>query len=139
VVENNRIAQTTPIEQAAAGSLAGRFSAFGLPVIELNTSDVLQISAAAQSILSEVRQKSAPQALILNTVRFGPHSKGDDTRPPELIARLRAERDPLVTHGCRLNPFERAEIEQDVNRRIEDAFQQALQDPFPILDLEGGA
>jgi len=136
VVENNRIAQTTPIEQAAAGSLAGRFSAFGLPVIELDTSDVLQISAVAQAILSAVRQKSAPQALILNTARFGPHSKGDDTRPPELLARLRAEHDPLTIHGSRLNPFERTEIERSVNQRIEAAYQQALQDPFPVLDLQ---
>lgn len=139
VVENNRIAQTTPIEQAAAGSLAGRFSAFGLPVIELDTSDVLQISAAAQAILTGVRQKSAPQALILNTERFGPHSKGDDTRLPELLARLRAERDPLAIHGSRLNPFERTEIEQSVNQQIDAAFQQALQDPFPVLDLQENA
>jgi acetoin:2,6-dichlorophenolindophenol oxidoreductase subunit alpha len=139
LIENNRIAQTTPIEQATAGSLAGRFSAFGLPVIEMDTSDVLPISAAAQAILSEVRQKSAPQALILNTARFGPHSKGDDTRPPELLACLREERDPLTIHGSRLNPFERAEIEGDVNRRIEAAYQQALQDPFPVLDLQESA
>jgi acetoin:2,6-dichlorophenolindophenol oxidoreductase subunit alpha len=135
VVENNRIAQTTPIEQATAGSLAGRFSTFGLPVIELDTSDVLQISAAAQAILSGVRQKSTPHALILNTYRFGPHSKGDDTRPPELLARLRAEHDPLVIHGSRFNTAERAQIEHDINRRIETAYQQALQDPFPVLDL----
>ena len=136
VVENNRIAQTTPIEQAAAGSLAGRFSAFGLPVIELDTSDVLQISAAAQAILSEVRQKSAPQALILNTERFGPHSKGDDTRSPELLACLRAERDPLAMHGSRVKTAERTKIEHDINRWIEAAYQQALQDPFPVLDLQ---
>ena len=31
VVENNHIAQTTPIELALAGSLSGRFAAFGIP------------------------------------------------------------------------------------------------------------
>jgi TPP-dependent pyruvate/acetoin dehydrogenase alpha subunit len=74
--------------------------------------------------------------LILNTERFGPHSKGDDTRSPELLARLRAERDPLVIHGSRLKTAERTEIEHDINRWIEAAYQQALQDPFPVLDLQ---
>jgi TPP-dependent pyruvate/acetoin dehydrogenase alpha subunit len=139
VVENNHIAQTTPIELAVAGSPSGRFSAFGLPVTELDTSDVLEISTAAKTILSEIRQTHAPQALILNTCRFGPHSKGDDTRPPERLANLRAERDPLTIHGSRLSPVERAEIESLVNQHIEAAFQQAMQDPFPTYDLENGA
>jgi TPP-dependent pyruvate/acetoin dehydrogenase alpha subunit len=77
--------------------------------------------------------------LILNTCRFGPHSKGDDTRPPERLANLRAERDPLTIHGSRLSPVERAEIESLVNQHIEAAFQQAMQDPFPTYDLENGA
>lgn len=133
VVENNRIAQTTPVELALAGSLAGRFSAFGIPVQELETSDVLQIYTAAQASLSEVRQKCAPRTLILHTYRFGPHSKGDDTRDPEFIARLRAEHDPLLIHASRLSPTERAEIESQVRQQIEAAFQRALQDPFPSL------
>ena len=37
VVENNRIAQTTPIEQAVAGSLPARFQAFGIPAHELDS------------------------------------------------------------------------------------------------------
>jgi acetoin:2,6-dichlorophenolindophenol oxidoreductase subunit alpha len=139
VIENNHIAQTTPSEQAVAGSLVGRFSAFGLPVTALDTSDVLEISAAAEASLSEVHKTKAPQALILNTYRFGPHSKGDDTRPPELVARLRAERDPLAIHGSRLTAGDRAEIERVIDQNIETAFQQALQDPFPVLTLEGSA
>jgi TPP-dependent pyruvate/acetoin dehydrogenase alpha subunit len=134
VLENNRIAQTTPIEQSLAGSLAGRFSAFGIKVTELETSDVLHISSSAQAVLGEVRQKSAPQALILNTYRFGPHSKGDDTRPSELVARLRAEHDPLSIHGSRLSTADRAQVEREINQQIEAAFQQAVNDPYPVLE-----
>jgi len=133
VLENNRIAQTTPIEQALAGSLAGRFAAFGLPVQELDTSDVLQISAAAQVILPEVRQSVSPQALILNTHRFGPHSKGDDTRNPALMRLIQEQHDPLLIHGKRIDPSERAAIEAEVQSEIEAAFNQAFADPFPIL------
>ena len=102
VVENNRIAQTTPIEQAAGRQPGRRFSAFGIPLVELDTSDVLQIQRGRPgSLLGESRQSSAPQALILHTCRFGPHSKGDDTRatgrsgPPAPAARpARASRQP---------------------------------------------
>jgi TPP-dependent pyruvate/acetoin dehydrogenase alpha subunit len=131
VVENNRIAQTTPFEQALAGSLAGRFSAFRLPVTELSTSDVLPIQAAAETVLAEIRQNYQPQALILNTFRFGPHSKGDDTRPAEEISRLRLEQDPLVIHGSRLSNPERSAIEEEVQQEVTAAFQQAQTDPFP--------
>jgi TPP-dependent pyruvate/acetoin dehydrogenase alpha subunit len=136
VVENNRIAQTTPTERALAGSLAGRFSAFGLSVTELTTSDVLPIQAAAGAILAEIRQRCAPQALILNTYRFGPHSKGDDTRSDEEICLLRHAHDPLAIHGSRLREAERSAIESNVRREITAAFQQALKDPFPIYSPE---
>jgi TPP-dependent pyruvate/acetoin dehydrogenase alpha subunit len=133
VVENNRIAQTTPIELALAGEVAARFTAFGIPAQEMDTSDVLAIRAVAEELSAEVRAHSAPRALILHTCRFGAHSKGDDTRPAEEIARLRAERDPLNIHGARLTPAERCAIEAEANAEILAAFQQALADPLPSL------
>lgn len=139
VVENNRIAQTTPVEQAVAGSIPGRFSAFGLPVLELDTSDVLLIHETSHILLSEVRQKRLAQALVLNTYRFGPHSKGDDTRDPEFMARLRAEHDPLLIHGGRLSATERSAIESKVFQEIEADFHQALEDPFPVFDSQENA
>jgi TPP-dependent pyruvate/acetoin dehydrogenase alpha subunit len=93
VLENNRIAQTTPIDLVMAGSLEGRFTAFGLPVRQLDTNDVLWVRTAAQELLSDIRQDCVPQVLILNTYRFGPHSKGDDT--PGDRQRMRAEHDHL--------------------------------------------
>lgn len=131
VVENNRIAQTTPIEQAMAGSISGRFQAFGIPVEELDTSDVLEILPAAQRLLAQVREGLGPQALILHTCRFGPHSKGDDTRPPAEVSRMRAERDPLSIHAARLAPDCRQSIEAEVAGQVRQAFEQALADPFP--------
>lgn len=133
VLENNRIAQTTPIDLVMAGSLEARFSAFGLPVRKLDTSDVLQIRTAAQALLPEVRQNCIPQVLILNTYRFAPHSKGDDTRDPAILKRMRAEHDPLQIQESRLIPAELANVKSDVQNEIEAAFHQALEDPFPVL------
>jgi TPP-dependent pyruvate/acetoin dehydrogenase alpha subunit len=131
VVENNHIAQTTPIELALAGKIAARFNAFGIPVCELDTSDVIEISPVAQKLLAEVRSSGTPRGLILNTVRFGPHSKGDDTRPEGEVSRLRAERDPLAIHGARLSFEQRYVIEGEINVQIQKAYQQALDDPMP--------
>jgi acetoin:2,6-dichlorophenolindophenol oxidoreductase subunit alpha len=135
VVENNRIAQTTPIEAGVAGSLPARFQAFGIPAHELDSSDVREILASAAELLEKVRSQSIPHALILHTARFGPHSKGDDTRNAQEVARLQQERDPLLIHANRLEPERRAQIEAQAEAEITQAFQAALADPEPTLRL----
>jgi TPP-dependent pyruvate/acetoin dehydrogenase alpha subunit len=134
VLENNQIAQTTPIELALAGSIPARFAAFGIPAEELDSSDVQQIAPLAGSLLAEVRQAGTPRALILHTCRFGPHSKGDDTRPEAVLQEMRNRRDPLPIQAARLDPAERASIESQVAAEIEQAYQQALADPYPTLE-----
>jgi TPP-dependent pyruvate/acetoin dehydrogenase alpha subunit len=116
VLENNHIAQTTQIELAMAGNITGRFSAFGIPSFQLSTSDVLDIS---------------PFALILDTHRFGPHSKGDDTRDVDLVSKMRQEHDPVQIQGLRLNEREKSIIESDMDEEINIAFEKASKDPFP--------
>lgn len=137
VVENNHIAQTTPTNQVFAGyrpgAMSQRFQAFGVPAEELDSSDVLVIARAAAALLDAVRQNCQPHALVLHTQRFGPHSKGDDTRPQEMIDRLRQERDPLTIQAARLRADERTRIEDDINQEIQAAFQQACTDPVPVL------
>jgi TPP-dependent pyruvate/acetoin dehydrogenase alpha subunit len=131
VVENNHIAQTTPVEMALAGDISARLGAFGIPACELDTSDVCEILPTAGALLAEVRSSGSPRGLILHTVRFGPHSKGDDTRSEEDVARLRAERDPLVIQGGRLTHEQRASIEREISALIQKAYLQALDDPTP--------
>jgi acetoin:2,6-dichlorophenolindophenol oxidoreductase subunit alpha len=131
VVENNRIAQTTPVDLALAGGITARFEAFGIPAAELDSSDVLEIHGAAGQLLADVRRLRRPQALVLHTCRFGPHSKGDDTRSEEELKGLRATRDPLIIQARRLDEDTRAEMDAGVEAEIAAAFQQALGDPFP--------
>ncbi|OGO31274.1 MAG: hypothetical protein A2136_07035 [Chloroflexi bacterium RBG_16_54_11] len=132
VLENNHIAQTTPVELSLAGDIADRFSAFGIPSITLDTADVLEISPVADELIATVRQGTSPQALILNTHRFGPHSKGDDTRDPELIKQMRQEFDPLQIHGKRIDPDEKNTIELEGDEEIRLALEKASNDPFPV-------
>jgi acetoin:2,6-dichlorophenolindophenol oxidoreductase subunit alpha len=136
VLEDNHLAQTTPVEKAVAGSMAGRFSAFGIPVWERDTTDVLEIRSLAMEAVGYVRSGVGPGSLILHTYRFSAHSKGDDSRTPEEIARIRMF-DPLTIHGVRLNNEERLKAESDVMGIVEEAFKRADSDPFPVLTVEG--
>ena len=131
VLENNHIAQTTPDDQVIRGSLKGRFESFGVPAVELDSSDVEEIAPIAGELVNEVQMLNSPRALILHTCRFGPHSKGDDTRSSEEVQRLRDERDPLRILGVRLSSSERTDIEASVEQEISTAFQQAIDDPLP--------
>ncbi len=132
VVENNRMAQSTPIERHLAGDLSARFSAFGIPVTELDTADILTILASAGQVIAKLRSSQTPQTLILNTHRLGPHSKGDDPRPAEEISQLRQEFDPISIHEQRIDIDIRSTIQAKVDTEVSRAFQNALQDPHPI-------
>lgn len=129
VIENNHIAQTTPTVKALAGSIQARLLSFAIPCAELNTSDVLEIFTNAQNLLLEVRERCEPRGLILNTERFGPHSKGDDTRDQESINHLMATRDPIRIQANRLTEVELTQVTASVNLTITHALEQALNDP----------
>jgi len=128
VVENNRYAQTTPIARHLAGSLTGRFSAFGIPVEEAETTDVLEVRRLAQPCLDAARAGAGPQALGLPTYRFSAHSKGDDTRDPAEIEHYR-KADPLPLHAARLAAAEVERVARQVQNDLEQSFAAALAAP----------
>ena len=135
IVENNHIAQSTPIQLNLAGEISSRFEAFDIPTFEIRTSDVLEILDLAKSLITETRAMSRPNALILHTHRFGPHSKGDDTRDEVTINQLWNEHDPVETHGARISAKDRIIIEKEVNLLITEAYLNAIDDPFPSIDV----
>ena len=137
VLENNRYAQSTPIELNLAGSIAARFSAFDLRVEERKTTDVEEVRAAAKDCAAGARRGS-PTALILHTYRFAPHSKGDDSRDPDEVRRYR-EDDPLPIQGARLVPEEWEEIEDRVAQEVKSAFESAREAPLASPDKLGTA
>lgn len=138
VVENNRIAQTTPTSLSLAGDFCTRFAAFGIPAQQVETCDVLEIRSASEFLLANIRKGQGPGALVIHTYRFGPHSKGDDTRDPEEIKKIRRIYDPLPLQATRIGTEELAAVQLEVNREVEEAFETALNDPYPhLLELSG--
>jgi len=92
---------------------------------------VTKIMSLAGQSTAEIRKSCRPQAIIIHTFRFGPHSKGDDTRPDDLVSDLRQNHDPLSFQAQRINPDQRLAIQSSVEKEIAAAFLQAFNDPYP--------
>jgi TPP-dependent pyruvate/acetoin dehydrogenase alpha subunit len=131
VIENNRYAQSTPVELQLAGSITARAQAFGIETAELETTDVEAIYHQAQGITRLVRSEGRPFCWVLHTYRLCPHSKGDDHRDPAELARY-AERDPIRIARQRLHPELAGEIEARCRYRIERAIEAARAAPSPM-------
>jgi len=129
VVEHNGYAQSTPSTLQLAGDVESRARAFGVATSRHDTTDVLEVRAAAREGVDHVRSTGTPYFLVLDTYRFSPHSKGDDFRDPEEIAARRL-RDPLVVGEGLVSDAEREEISAGVERRLAEAVEQALAAPL---------
>jgi len=127
VIENNGYAQTTPVAMNLAGSIAKRTEAFDIPTIALATTDAAEIWAAAKPVVEGVRSRSRPHALVLETYRFGPHSKGDDFRSEEEKAAAR-ERDPKAVLARRLDPETVRGLDRDVAALVDGTLSRLLGD-----------
>jgi 2-oxoisovalerate dehydrogenase E1 component len=121
VIENNGIAQTTPISTHLAGSIRARPEAFDIPTAEVDSSDLAILLPAFEQAFAHVRSGS-PYCLVVNTVRLGPHSKGDDTRAAAEIERIR-KRDPLVVNRSHLSAEQADRVTTEANELVETAVQ----------------
>jgi TPP-dependent pyruvate/acetoin dehydrogenase alpha subunit len=119
VLEDNGWSQSTPSHANLAGSMRGRFEAFGIAVEEVDSTDIAEISPTAERAVGLVREQRAPCALIIHTYRLCHHSKNDDNRPREEVE-ARMALDPVTVHGRRLDTDALARIDHDVDSAIED-------------------
>lgn len=129
VVEDNGYAQTTPREIAVAGSVPDRARAFGVDAEQLETTDIREIHPAAGRTIAAIRADGRPRMLAIRTHRLAAHSKGDDTRDPEVVEALR-EFDPLRFTGELLDPQQRAAIEAECERELAETIAAAEASPI---------
>lgn len=133
VVENNRYSQSTPIERHLAGDIGRRFEAFGIPAVRIASFDAEEIHHASAPVLDAVRREGTPRALVLDTYRFCSHSKSDDGRAPEEIARW-LPYDPVEILRRRLDPAAGGRLEEMAVGRVRSAEMTAREAPWPVLD-----
>jgi TPP-dependent pyruvate/acetoin dehydrogenase alpha subunit len=136
VVENNGIAQTTPTRAQLAGSIEARVRAFGVDYHRIRTTDVEQIRLELAPRLAQVRQQHTPLVVEFETVRLGPHSKGDDTRPRDELQALR-ERDWLRLYEQR-EPERLAAADARQRERIAQVITAVRQQPLSGWEPEDG-
>jgi TPP-dependent pyruvate/acetoin dehydrogenase alpha subunit len=133
VVEHNGYAQSTPSRLQLAGDVETRAAAFGVATARHDTTDVLEVRAAAREAVDHVRSTGRPFFLVLDTYRFSPHSKGDDHRDPDEIAERRL-RDPLTVAAGLVDDAERRAIAEAVEQRLAEAVEQALAAPVAAAE-----
>jgi TPP-dependent pyruvate/acetoin dehydrogenase alpha subunit len=127
VCEDNGWAQSTPSTANLAGSIVERFSAFGIPVAELDSTDVRAIHELAEREVAATRA-SGPRALVLHTYRLCHHSKNDDNRPADEVER-RWRLDPLTVHAPRLGRERVERIEAEVRDALDTVVRAARSAP----------
>lgn len=91
IVENNGIAQTTPIDFNMAGSIKDRVKAFGINYLKITGSDISKIRSVVKEPIKRSRKEMTPFVIEFHTIRIGPHSKGDDTRDNAVISRVKEQ------------------------------------------------
>ncbi|MFI6498504.1 thiamine pyrophosphate-dependent dehydrogenase E1 component subunit alpha [Nonomuraea typhae] len=116
VVENNGIAQSTPLETHMAGTVAGRAAAFGIDHTLVTGFDLPAIRAALEPLADRVRQ-GVPLIAEFVTQRVGPHSKGDDTRTAQAVRDVR-EADWHAVYGG-AHPAQFDDLERAARDRID--------------------
>ncbi|OIO07100.1 MAG: hypothetical protein AUJ52_10930 [Elusimicrobia bacterium CG1_02_63_36] len=134
VLENNRVAQSTPQRQTLAGGIDARAAAFGIATGSGVTWKPEALITAAGEAVARVRAGKGPFFLRIDTDRLNAHSKGDDDRPAAEVAKLR-ERDPL--HAIRAaEPELYDRLEEEARLRVEKAVEAAEKVPEGGEDFE---
>ncbi|PJF39616.1 MAG: pyruvate dehydrogenase [Phototrophicales bacterium] len=129
VVENNHIAQSTPIHKNLAGSIEARFEAFGIPAKQVKGFGLEQIYQVAQACIREVRQSTCARALIIDSFRFCHHSVRDECRDLSNIEFMRAQ-DPLSNDLQKILGSELEVILRHLDERLDLAFENARRAPL---------
>jgi TPP-dependent pyruvate/acetoin dehydrogenase alpha subunit len=96
--------------------------------------DVVKVYQTTLDAVQIVRNHSKPYFLVLNTYRLGPHSKGDDDRPPEELE-LHWEGDPIKRLSKKLPVAKKNNIEREIEDKVEAIIKQAIEDS-PMVSLD---
>ncbi|WP_067099930.1 thiamine pyrophosphate-dependent dehydrogenase E1 component subunit alpha [Marinomonas atlantica] len=136
VVENNRLAIHEPLyKRWAADTLTERIATYGIPATRFLEPNVLAIHEHVGKVIDDMRSGAGPAFIECHTHRWyehvGPCEDYDQGyRSLEEGEQWRAK-DVYVALGQSLDAKEKAQIDQDVEARIQAAVEFAEQSPFP--------
>jgi len=123
VVENNRYAQSTPVELNLAGSILLRVQAFDIEADEVESNDVAVLYPKFEEAVRFVREKQKPFVQIVNTYRLNAHSKGDDDRSKDEVNKW-WKREPLQYLETKISKEDIKETKLSVEKRLQEIEQR---------------
>ena len=146
--ENNRYAISVPLaQQMPVESIASRASAYGIPGVEVDGTDIVASYEAVKEAVDRARSGGGASLVEMRVERLLPHTTDDDHtryRTADDIERMR-DLDPLpITeqmlrrHGI-LDDETDAEFKEVARRAVDDATDEVEAMPFPdIADMYRG-
>ncbi|MEQ8661007.1 MAG: thiamine pyrophosphate-dependent dehydrogenase E1 component subunit alpha [Gammaproteobacteria bacterium] len=139
VLEDNGYAETTASSWAVAGAPVARAAGFGMPAVEVDGSDVVDVYRKVGEGVARARAGGGPSFFHVRVPLFHGHYEGDPEtyRAPGEVKKLRAEQDCLAIFRARACAAGRADaavldaIDSDCKARAAQALAAAAEAPFP--------
>jgi acetoin:2,6-dichlorophenolindophenol oxidoreductase subunit alpha len=142
VCENNRYAESTPVEYACSvADIADRARGYNMPGVVVDGQDVLAVHAAAGEAVERARRGEGPALIEAKTYRYYGHYFGD----PEQRYRTREEVESYKAKDCIqrfrdqalgagwLTDQQLATHESETEQLVDDAVAFAESSPWPEL------
>jgi len=140
--ENNQYAISVPLNKQVAGKIADRAIGYGMPGIEVDGTNPLEVYAAVKQARDRAIQGEGPTLIEAVMYRLMPHSTSDDDmlyRSKEEVE-LNRKRDPLPTFKnylleCGIWSEEQdAALADEVKRLVNEATAYADAAPYPAAE-----
>ncbi|MEK7265789.1 MAG: pyruvate dehydrogenase (acetyl-transferring) E1 component subunit alpha [Pseudomonadota bacterium] len=140
IIENNHYAMGTAVTRAHSDThLYRRGAAFGIPGMEVDGMDVLEVREAARLAIDHARSGEGPYILEMKTYRYRGHSMSDPAkyRTREEVDKIREHNDPIKRCEQRIfdakyaSEAELKEIDTEIKAIVKASADFSLESPAP--------
>lgn len=141
IIENNEYAMGTSTKRgcARADELFRRGAGHGIPGVQVDGMDVLEVMKVGSQVLEEIRATQKPYILEMKTYRYRGHSMSDPAkyRSKDEVDRVKGEQDPIENFKTYLHKtFQTTDddfkdIESDLKAIMTDVVEFSLNSPEP--------
>jgi len=140
IIENNQYAMGTSVTRAHSDThLYRRGAAFGIPGMEVDGMDVLEVREAARVAIDHAREGKGPYVLEMKTYRYRGHSMSDPAkyRTREEVDKVREHNDPIkrceqrIFDGKFASEDELKAIDAEIKAIVKEAADFSLESPEP--------
>ena len=143
-IENNGYGLSTPVsEQFNVTDLADRAAGYGMESHIIDGNNILEVYTKISALAASVRENPRPIFLEFKTFRMRGHEEASGTKyvPKELMDEW-AAKDPLENYtqflkeAGILNEVDEVNYKKEILHKINENWQQAIQEPNITVDLE---